>query len=341
MSQHLFLSHAVDDKPLADALKQAIVSSVGLNPTELFYSSGTGSGIPSGKNFVDYMAEKMRDAKAVVALITPNYLASQFCMAELGAVWYGSKDFFPLCSPAIDRAKLKATLTGIQVEKIDDASSLADLLQRLCASFKREHIAAACTAEIDTFMAGLDEVLAQLPEPAVMEAEKYRELEKVNQHLAQQVATARGEVVDLRERFKELQESKTAEEAAAIIPSSGVEGEVNDLLQVAIEAVGKIGSAERRAIPYQLKGEGMPWPDAGTYDYESARQALDDGFFLDYEDGLLHLNFDWLEIEKAVAAVSALQDLLRNLGTDDEEWFRATYKVPPDLRQGAAFDRLI
>jgi hypothetical protein len=49
VSQRIFISHAARDKPLIDALKTMLATAVGLNPTEIFYSSGAGTGIPAGK----------------------------------------------------------------------------------------------------------------------------------------------------------------------------------------------------------------------------------------------------------------------------------------------------
>src|ERR1700740_1478164 len=108
----VFLSHASADEPLIDSLKTMLQSGIGLGPAEVFYSSEKGTGIPAGSNFVDYIRDKMQDAGFVVAVITPAYLESEFCLAELGAVWaLADKDFFPLCVPPVNRAELKATLT--------------------------------------------------------------------------------------------------------------------------------------------------------------------------------------------------------------------------------------
>jgi TIR domain len=83
----VFLSHAAADKPLVDDLKQMIQSAVGLGPGEFFYSSDKASGIPAGSGFVEYIRTKMQDATFVVSVITPAFRESEFCLAELGAVW--------------------------------------------------------------------------------------------------------------------------------------------------------------------------------------------------------------------------------------------------------------
>jgi hypothetical protein len=99
----VFLSHAAADKPLIDDLKQMIQSAVGVAPGEFFYSSGKGTGIPPGQNFVEFIRDEMEGATFVITVITPAFRESEFCLAELGAVWLAAdKEFFPLCTPRED-----------------------------------------------------------------------------------------------------------------------------------------------------------------------------------------------------------------------------------------------
>ena len=85
----------------------------------------------------------------------------------------------------------------------------------------------------------------------------------------------------------------------------------------------------------------MPWPDAGSYDHQDVREAVDNGFLNDDDNGRVYVNqTDWPEIEIAVRALRDLQEVFDGLTRDEERWFRDTYKVPADLRQGAAFNRL-
>jgi hypothetical protein len=315
---------------------------VGLNPTEIFYSSGAGTGIPAGKNFVEHMRDEMKDSSFVVAIITPAYLESDFCLAELGAVWFAAeKDFYPICVPAIDRAELRATLTGTQVEKLDDAAALSDLLQRLCVHFEQPHVAAACTAEADAFLAALPDLLDGLAEPTSVPAERLREANEVNERLASEVAAARDENSTLQERYAELEAAKTVEEVAQLAPAGGVDAQIDQLMEAARETVRSLDHAVQKLVPYSIKGEGMPWPDLGDYAHTNVREAVDAGFLEDGGDGCVYLNEEWPNIEKALRAVNELQSTLRRLEGDEADWFRRKYEVPPDLRQGAVFDELL
>ena len=48
----------------------------------------------------------------MIALLTPNYYASAFCLCELGGTWVLSKDFLPFVTPLAGFGDLKAVLEG-------------------------------------------------------------------------------------------------------------------------------------------------------------------------------------------------------------------------------------
>jgi TIR domain len=342
MSNSVFISHAVDDRSLVDPFQELLALGVGLNPAEIFYSSGAGTGIPAGKNFVQHIRDEMKGASFVVAVITPNSLRSEFCMAELGAVWYASdKEFFPICTPGVDRASLRATLTGIQVEKVDDAAALAGLLQRLCDHFGRDHVAASCTARIGIFLKELPGILDNLPQRQLVPAADLEELEKVNQELLESLAETRGELGESEKRFEELYAAKTTEEAAAVKRPGDLEGQIAELLTRAKAAVRKLTPGVRRSLPFQLKDEPAPWPDGGSYEHQYVREAVEAGFLVDGDEPFLDLNTQWPDIKSAVDALEELQRTFAELDEDGERWFIETYAVPPDLTQAAAFDELL
>jgi hypothetical protein len=257
----VFLSHAASDKALVDDVKNMIQTSVGIAPGEIFYSSGKGTGIPSGANFVDYIKEKMRAATFVVAVITPAYRESEFCLAELGAVWLAAdKSFFPLCVPSIDRSALRATLTGIQVERIDDSSALSAMLQRLCAHFDREHNAAACTEAIGVFQATLPGRLDRLTQRSSVPAVELNAAEGTIRDLGERVNVLGDELATERRRFEELKAARSQEEIESIsLPEDEVE-QVKLLLREAESAVSGLKGIVKKVLPYRAQGNGVGMP---------------------------------------------------------------------------------
>lgn len=344
MPARVFLSHCSGDKALADDVTTMLQTSIGVSPGQIFYSSGSGTGVPGGHNFIQYIRDQMSGSTFVIALITPAFRESEFCLAELGAVWLTAddKDFFPLCVPTVERSSLQATLTGIQVERLDDRASLAGLLERICTHFGSEYNAAACDNAITVFMAGLPSRLSGLPQPQSVPMAALEALEAEKAALGDALSNTRDELADARRRFDELRAAQTPEERAAVVsPAGDVQARVHLLIAVASEAMERLDSAVVSAFPFALRGEPMPWPaDGFGYEHDQIRQAVDDGFLMEDGDGVTP-ETKWPHIAAAMAAVRELDECLRELDSDEEEWFIDEYGVPPELRQGAAFDRLV
>ena len=81
----LFVSHAVADKPLVDAvISMLLESGMGIPTDQIFCSSFDEQGIPPGADFGPFMRTKWREAEAILAIVTPQYYESPFCMCETG-----------------------------------------------------------------------------------------------------------------------------------------------------------------------------------------------------------------------------------------------------------------
>lgn len=99
----IFISHAVADMPVIDYFYDLLQKSCNLQNEEIIYTSVEGAGIATGKGFVDWIKKNMKDATLVILFLTPNYYASNFCVAEMGAAWALDKDVFPLVVPGMQR----------------------------------------------------------------------------------------------------------------------------------------------------------------------------------------------------------------------------------------------
>ena len=60
----------------------------------------------------------------MVALVTPNYYASPFCLCETGAAWYSEKPFLPILTPPVGYSDLRGALYGKQTALLDVARDL-------------------------------------------------------------------------------------------------------------------------------------------------------------------------------------------------------------------------
>ena len=130
-SYTIFLSHAAADEKLVKEFEKYLSRALGIPSAEIFCSSLEGQGVKKGDGFVDSIRDAANNSKAVVALISPAYLDSAFCMSELGAAWILRRHRLPIIVPPNSFKNMNATLLGITGVQIDNATALKQGIEDL------------------------------------------------------------------------------------------------------------------------------------------------------------------------------------------------------------------
>src|SRR5882724_6650056 len=127
----VFISHASADMPVVDKFADLLIHALGIPISEIFCTSADGLGIETGQDFVDKICENLRGSSLVLLLLSPNYYASKFCIAEMGAAWALGKDVFLLVFPDLDRDP-GVVLLGRQSDRVNwrGLDNLRDRLAR-------------------------------------------------------------------------------------------------------------------------------------------------------------------------------------------------------------------
>ncbi|MGE6385449.1 toll/interleukin-1 receptor domain-containing protein [Pseudomonas sp. NPDC078416] len=232
MSKEIFISHAVKDKALADAFVDLMVTAMGISADDIFCSSLEGMGIPSGADFVDHIKAAIQSPKAVVALITPNYLASQFCLCELGATWAMYHSLFPLLVKPLTFEDVKGVLTGAQLTEINSATRLSELRDQLNSTLGLTgKNTARWESKRDVFLKGLPKILKKLPShqqvSAAAHAKVVSDLDDARQYIADQEA----DLEEKKDLITKLEKAKDKNEVAAIKRAYAVEADQLDQLE--------------------------------------------------------------------------------------------------------------
>jgi hypothetical protein len=169
LSRDIFISHAAKDKALAGAVVDMLQLGLNLDANTIFCSSLEDLSIPSGVNFVEHLKTQIQSPKVVIALISPNYLASQFCLCELGASWVMSHRLFPLLVPPLKSQDVHGVLTGVQLTALDSEERLSELRDQLVTALEVKGTGTArWEAKRKVFLRDLHGVLAGLPAPAIV-----------------------------------------------------------------------------------------------------------------------------------------------------------------------------
>lgn len=95
----IFISHSSADKAAAERIKSWLEAQ---GHTSLFLDVDLDAGIKAGADWEQTLYRKLRQCQAVIALLTPDWLASKWCFAELVQARERGKAIFPLKVRACD-----------------------------------------------------------------------------------------------------------------------------------------------------------------------------------------------------------------------------------------------
>ncbi|WP_329566293.1 toll/interleukin-1 receptor domain-containing protein [Kitasatospora sp. NBC_01266] len=126
----IFISHATQDKPLADELGRFLVLG-GVPRESIFYSSERSTGIPSGESISSYLRSALVRSTLVIELISKSFLERPFCLMEMGAAWVLEKDTYPIVVPPLSRERVGQALGDIRVATMVDDFEVVSLVDEL------------------------------------------------------------------------------------------------------------------------------------------------------------------------------------------------------------------
>lgn len=281
MNGSVFISHAVKDKKLVNALTDLLMVGVGLQQSQVFVSSLAGLGIPAGHSFKDYVGEKLNGAPTVIALLTPNYYSSAFCLCEAGATWILCKDFIPMLTPSTQFSEMKAVLEGTQALRIDEETALDEMRERLQPLVTQQTKDAWWTVKKKEFLAKLPDILRHLPKPETPTAEDHKTVVKDRDAYKEVTEDLQAQLETLQQKYEAVKKLKDhAAVRATELSFSDDEEQFETLEAEAKRTLGKVSREVAEALFHRERGErwmpGLEWGDRLTSDLEHER-LFDEG----------------------------------------------------------------
>lgn len=321
----LFLSHAVADRHLVDAIIKLLEGGMGLAPNQIFCTSFDEQGIPAGRDFSVYIRKELvEEAKVVVALVTPQYYDSAFCLCETGAAWASNKQFVPLLTPPISYHDLRGALYGKQGMLINDPQKLDALLDQLRHLVQHEPSTTRWNRRRDEFLKDLPSLLAAMKPLGSITAAEGDKLKQERDHYQQESVALDERVERLQEQVAALEKAKSADEVRAIRRDFSDEDDTfEELLRDAHEAMRDLPRAVRMALFYDRRQEAFlpgydEWQNAPTQAVEENLLHEADGKFTPND---IH--------PKIIRAQDALNDLAKFASHVSPE-FRHDYETEHD-----------
>ena len=129
----IFFSHASEDGPVLDLLKNKILEKTG-NAVEIFLSSD-GQSIPFGRNWVHTLQEALEETELLFVFLSPQATFSRWIHFEAGFVYSTEKDVVPVGILGQDLTQLEGPLALLQGFNLKDEGGMNNLITLINQKF--------------------------------------------------------------------------------------------------------------------------------------------------------------------------------------------------------------
>lgn len=130
----IFISHIAEERDIALALKDLIVSSF-LGMLDVFVSSDYTS-ISLGNKWLDDITTALKNCAVEVVICSPVSVEKQWINFEAGSGWIKDIPVIPLCHSGLEPADLPIPLKLLQGAKATEETSIRSLLWRLAKAIE-------------------------------------------------------------------------------------------------------------------------------------------------------------------------------------------------------------
>jgi hypothetical protein len=339
----IFISHAVADKLLVDPLFDLLQTGYDISAENIHCTSVDGAGIQTGEDFIEWIKGKLEASDFIILIITPNYFASKFCMAEMGAVWALNKKVFPLVIPNIPR-EVGIVMLGKQTAEMSDAGldELRDELAKLFPQAGKN--TPRWSVKKQVFISGMPKILENLPESNFVDRAAFRnEQEKVAASI-EIVRELETQIANLQEQIATLKELKDKDAVQEIelrtLPSNE---QYNSLLQNVKEEINGYSPVEIRCL-YALFVEDWWHPSDNTW-HERGNEietALKSNWIRQYSDDSLYMvNGRHPRYQSAITAIERLGEYIDHMDKKHKSIIEEREKYEVDIQNLEYWSRAI
>jgi hypothetical protein len=318
----LFISHAVADKKLVDAVITLLEMGMGISSKDIFCSSFDEQGIPPGADFSPYMRERLQKADAILAIVSPQYYESPFCLCETGGAWAIEKTFLPLLVEPVDFSDLRGALYGKQGLLISSGQKLDAMRDSL--SFLGDSKTTRWNRKKEEFLKSLPKLLKALKPVEVLKGKELKKLQEELGTARQEAADLDSANEDLQSRVDELEKLKDAKAVKAIRKKySSEDQQFDDLLDKAKDAIEELPAVAREAMRFYLRKDYFnPKREQWGDEVEDAIQRD----YLNASDDSVALNDDHPDVETALHAWNEFSEFVEGVSDKFQEQYRKEHK---------------
>ncbi len=127
-SIRLFISHASDDKVLAERLIDLFRAALNLPASAIRCTSVNGYRLPAGADTDAQLRQEVHETDAFIGIVSAASIRSLYVLFELGARWGARRPLFPLLAPGTPASVLGRPLNGLNALEAGDAGQIHQLV---------------------------------------------------------------------------------------------------------------------------------------------------------------------------------------------------------------------
>lgn len=313
-STKLFVSHATADKLLVGKFVEMLRLGVDLPRERIFCTSLQGMKIPPGKVFAEFIKTELKDCVFVVAIITPSYYESAFCLCEAGATWIlDDKNFFPILVPPLKYEDLKAVLTGTQAGYINAQEYLDELHDHVRATLDLgQGSTANWGVQRDAFLNQFPSI--KIAGPTNIPIARYDALSEKYELSQKALLDKNGEIEELNNRIAALEALKDAAQVADVRRSFSNEQERFEAILEEFKQE-KLPDVVIEALYYDQKGD--DWILTRNDDRWDEIISCEEDGYLWTADQTVHVSTDCPPVKRAQKVLEDLDGFLNHDSTEE------------------------
>jgi TIR domain len=310
----VFISHAAADEKIADQVVDLLNTAMQINVTEdVFCSSVYGCNIPPGVDFKQFIKDQIQTPRIVLLLVSQQYLASAFCLAEAGASWAMSHRAIPFVVPPVKFPDLKAVLEGTQAGRINDPKFWNDVVEIFEEELGIKTRKNRWELKRDEAINKIDHAIKHQKPPLIVSLARFQEVEGRLAEANEDLENAEQEIERLKGLNAALKKAKNADAVAEIeLKSLPAFERFEKLVGKVQKGLAPLPSVCARALYDHCRGQNLEWPNAFGHEneIEDIKNAIDQSFLVDEEEQGVSVNEEDPKISRALEALTALERFL-------------------------------
>lgn len=208
----IFISHSTKDVELINEFLDFLETAMGIDREDVYCTSVNGT-ISTGQKFIDNIESNIKNAQIVMFMITPQYLKSKFCLAEMGAAWVLNQEIYPLIFNPLSFDVLEDTpLKGVQAKMLGNKQDILSMYDELKnKKIAKDKPVTLVDRKTENFLKELNKVTKQYSE-CTEDSEVVKNIKLQNNQLLNEIDDKDRKIKELTCYINKLEKIKDKEE---------------------------------------------------------------------------------------------------------------------------------